>query len=299
MDQHVALFSTNYSLWGIFKRFKWSIIGTFSLVVIENLVYISQPFFIGRTVDGLMARSYTNLQQYLCVMVGFIVVSTARKVYDDRTYSTIRSTLSIETVSHQRNANSSLSETSERTTLCDEILGFFESGLFVIVKSIVEIVGAMAMLAYLDYRICLVALCSMAISQTVWRLTRGRVRALFTERNNQRERKVAEIESGDFQRITNHFRKIAAVKVKLSNYEAFSSCSFEMLGVAVFTYAALVSTGIDGITAGALIACLGYVTSLNNAMTRLPNIFHAIVGVNEIGRRLQKMAALEVREGHA
>jgi hypothetical protein len=34
-------------------------------------------------------------------------------------------------------------------------------------------------------------------------------------------------------------------------------------------------------------------------MTRLPGVFHAIVGINEIGRRLQKMAALEMREGQA
>ena len=299
MDQHVALFNTNYSLWGIFRRFKWSIIGTFTLVVLENLVYISQPYFIGRTVDGLIAGNYANLQLYMGVMVLFVVLGTARKVYDDRTYSTIRAQLSIETVSHQKRANSSLSETSERTALCDEILGFFESGLFVIVKSTVEIVGAMVMLAYIDYRICLCALCAMVISQLVWYGTRKRVRALFTERNNQRERKVAEIESGDFNRITNHFRKIAAIKVKLSNYEAFSSGSFEVLGIAVFIYAAVVATGISGISAGLLIACLSYVTSLNNATTRLPNIFHAIVGVNEIAKRLQAMASFEARESTA
>lgn len=290
MDQHVEHYDTVYSLWGIFARFKWSILGTFGLVVIENLIFIAQPYLIGRTVDGLIADDYTNLMVYIAVALGHVCVTTTRMSYDDRTYARIRARLSIETVMHQQRAKSSLSETAERTALCDEILGFFERGLFVIVKSFVEIVGAMAMLVYFDWRICLAAVCSMIVSQLIWISTRSRVKTLFTQRNNQREKKVQEIESGDHQRIANHFNSIARIKVKLSDYEAFSSGAFELMGVAVFCFAALVANTIEAVTAGMLIACFGYVKSLNNATTRLPNIFHAIVGVNEIAGRLQEKA---------
>lgn len=290
MDQNALELNTDYSLWGIFCRFKWSILGTFGLVVIENLIFIAQPYLIGKTVDGLIAGDYADLKFYMVVALTYVCVTTLRMSYDDRTYATIRSSLSIETVVHQQRAKSSLSETSERTALCDEILGFFERGLFVIVKSIVEITGAMVMLAYFDWRICLAAFCSMVISQLIWVSTRSRVKALFTLRNNQREKKVQEIESGDYERIAGHFWTIAGIKVKLSNYEAFSSGAFELMGVAVFCYAALVANSIEGVTAGMLIACFGYVKSLSNATTRLPNIFHAIVGVNEISGRLQVMA---------
>jgi ABC-type multidrug transport system fused ATPase/permease subunit len=295
MDQHASLFNTNYSLWGIFKRFKWSIMGTFSLVVIENMVFIATPYLIGRTVDKLIAGSYGGLMFYMGVMLFYVVVTTTRMSYDDRTYATIRSQLSFETVMHHQRAETSLSETAERTALCDEILGFFESGLFVIVKSIVEIVGAMTMLAYIDARICFVAVASMVVSQSIWLATRSRVKALFTLRNNQRERKVAEIESGDINRIRAHFQRIADIKIKLSDYEAFCSGAFELLGVAVFAFAAFAAVRSDGATAGMLIACFGYVKSLNNATTRLPNIFHAIVGVNEIASRLQEKASVGTR----
>jgi ABC-type multidrug transport system fused ATPase/permease subunit len=296
MDQHATFFRTDYSLWGIFRRFKWPIAGTFSLVVLENMAYIVQPHFIGKTVDGLVADNFSNLYIYVGVLAIFVIVSTARMIYDDRTYSAIRAQLSIETVSHHKRANSSLSETSERTALCEEILGFFESGMFVIVKSIVEIGGAMVMLAYVDARICIAAICAIIVSQMIWLSTRSRVKALFTERNNQREKKVAEIESGDSNRISNHFQKIASLKVKLSNYEAFSTGAFETIGIMVFFYAAVVATGVAGITAGELIACLAYVTSLNNATARLPGIFQAIVGVNEIAKRLQAMTSFEAAE---
>lgn len=292
-------YTTDYSLWGIFGRFRWSIIGTFSLVVIENVIFIAQPQLIGRTVDGMIAGNYFNLGVYVTVAMLYVCVTTARMSYDDRTYSRIRAQLSIETVVHQQRAKSSLSETSERTALCDEILGFFESGLFVIVKSFVEIVGAMVMLAYIDWRICLIALCSMTISQLIWLATRSRVKALFTERNNQREKKVEEIESGDHARISRHFQKLAHIKVKLSDYEAFSSGAFELMGVAVFCFAALAAITQDNVTAGVLIACFGYVKSLNNATTRLPNIFHAIVGVNEISGRLQAMTRQQASREHA
>lgn len=290
MNQHVAHVDTDYSLWGIFARFKWSILGTFSLVVIENMIFIAQPYLIGRTVDGLIAGSYSNLHVFIAVALVYVCVTTTRMSYDDRTYARIRARLSIETVMHQQRARSSLSETAERTALCDEILGFFEAGLFVIVKSFVEIIGAMAMLIYFDWRICLASVCFMFASQMVWVSTRSRVKSLFTERNNQREKKVQEIESGDPQRVENHFNNLARIKVKLSDYEAFSSGAFELMGVALFCYAAFVATTIDAVTTGMLIACFGYVKSLNNATTRLPNIFHAIVGVNEIAGRLQAMA---------
>jgi len=281
--QHIQ---TNYSLWGIFKRFSLPIFGTFTLVVIENLVFISQPYLIGKTVDGLIASQFDDLYLYIIIMVAFITIATFRRIYDTRTYASIRAKLSIETVYHQQKADASLSEISERTALCDEILGFFEAGLFVIVKSFVEIVGSIAMLYYIDERLCLSALIAMILINFIWLCTRSRVRALFTLRNNQREQKVAEIQSKSKERIASHFNKIAALKIKLSNYEALSFGVFEILGISVFIYAAVISTGIEAITAGLLYTCLNYVTSLNNAIIRLPNVFHSIVGVNEISARL-------------
>ncbi|MDQ3289014.1 MAG: ABC transporter six-transmembrane domain-containing protein [Pseudomonadota bacterium] len=289
MVQHASHFSTDYSLWGIFVRFRWSILGTFSLVVVENLIFIAQPYLIGKTVDGLIAGNYFELKIFMAVALVHACVTTFRMGYDDRTYARIRSQLSIETVMQQQRANSSLSETAERTALCDEILGFFERGLFVIVKSAVEIVGAMVMLAFIDWRICVAAFCSMVVSQLIWISTRSRVKALFTLRNDQREKKVQEIESGDYQRISGHFGNIARLKIKLSDYEAFSFGAFELMGIVVFFYAAFVATNLEGVTAGVLVACFGYVKALNNATTRLPNIFHAIVGVNEISGRLQAL----------
>lgn len=296
MDIRTKAPITDYSLWGIFKRYKWPILGTFTLVVIENMLFITQPKLIGDTVDGLIAGDYYHLHIYIGIMLIYAFVTTFRMGYDDRTYAVIRSELSVETVIHQKRADSSLSETSERTALCDEIMGFFENGLFVIVKSIVEVFGAMIMLAYIDIRICIAASCALIFTQLVWATTRKPVRALFTQRNNQRERKVEEIESGDYARITNHFHKIAHIKVKLSDYEAFSFCVFELIGIAVFAYAAFVTISTPGVTAGVLIACFGYIKSQNNAATRLPGIYHAIVGVNEIAGRLQKIARMQTKE---
>ena len=297
MEMPAKIPVTDYSLWWIFKRYKWPILGTFTLVVLENMLFIAQPKLIGQTVDGLIAGDYLNLKIYIGVMLVYAFLTTFRMGYDDRTYAAIRSELSVETVIHQKRANSSLSETSERTALCDEILGFFENGLFVIVKSFVEVVGAMIMLAYIDIRICIAAGCALIFTQLVWAATRKPVRSLFTQRNNQREMKIAEIESGDYNRITNHFRRIAEIKVKLSDFEAFSFCAFELIGIAVFAYAAFVTISTPGVTAGVLIACFGYIKSQNNAATRLPGIYHAIVGVNEIAGRLQKIARMEAKEG--
>lgn len=299
MDTPVKIPVTDYSLWGIFKRYKWPILGTFTLVLFENMLFIAQPKLIGMTVDGLIAGDYGDLKIYIGVMLIYAFLTTFRMGYDDRTYATIRSELSLETVIHQKRANSSLSETSERTALCDEIMGFFENGLFVIVKSFVEIVGAMIMLAYIDIRICIAAGCALIVTQLVWVATRAPVRALFTQRNNQREKKVDEIDSGDYDRVKNHFRRIAQIKVKLSDFEAFSFLAFELIGIAVFAYAAFITASTPGVTAGVLIACFGYIKSQNNAATRLPGIYHAIVGVNEIAGRLQKMAKMEATQGGA
>ncbi|UAA37416.1 hypothetical protein KIH87_11895 [Paraneptunicella aestuarii] len=289
----ITSFSTDYSLWGIFKRFTWPIVGTFVLVVLENLVFISQPYLIGKSVDGLIEGSFDQLYVYIGIMVIFVFMSTFRRIYDTRTYANIRAKLSIETVSHQRNANSSLSATSERTALCDEILGFFEAGLFVIVKSFVEIIGSLVMLAFIDIKLCIAAFCAMVVIQCIWYGTRPYVRDLFTQRNNQREKKVQEIESGNNKRIKAHFLRLAKIKIGLSNYEALSFGAFQIIGISVFIYAAYVTTGLDTITAGLLYTCLNYVTSLNNAIIRLPNVFHSIVGVNEISKRLQHLAPLE------
>ena len=121
--------SLSLSLKSIFLRFKWRISFTLSLVIIETLLALLFPLFIGWAINGLLNDSYEGIYWLLGLGAITVIMGSARRFYDTRIYAHIYQTITPEMVVREKARGQSISTISARSTLLTEIVEFFENAL--------------------------------------------------------------------------------------------------------------------------------------------------------------------------
>ena len=109
------------SLKNIFLRFKWKIIVTFLLLVLENAFTVLLPFVMGLAINDLLDKSINGLLYFAAVYLGHLLTGTLRRIYDTRAYTSIYTIIASETVHHHRQNQVSNSKTITRASLVREL----------------------------------------------------------------------------------------------------------------------------------------------------------------------------------
>ena len=78
------------NLQAILKTFKYQIGVTWALVALENTLLALIPLLIGLAIDDLLEGQFNELTSLGVVMVLLTIVAVIRRIYDTRTYGTIR-----------------------------------------------------------------------------------------------------------------------------------------------------------------------------------------------------------------
>ena len=138
------------SLRTIFARFKWRILVTFLLVVLEALIGISFPLLIGVAINGLLEESYTGMFYLAGAGVAALLVGSLRRFYDTRVYSGIYSRIAPEVVALEKEKGSSVSSISARANLLIEFVEFLEQSMPEIVRSVISLIGILVIIATLN-----------------------------------------------------------------------------------------------------------------------------------------------------
>jgi hypothetical protein len=71
-------------LFSIFKRFRASILITFSLLSLENVLMVLTPFVLGLAIDGLLDGDLMPTLLLGGLLLAEIVIGTGRRFYDTR-----------------------------------------------------------------------------------------------------------------------------------------------------------------------------------------------------------------------
>lgn len=99
---------SHYSLLSIFKRFKWKISITFSMLIIENIFKVLQPLVLGIAINDLINKSNDGLWLFCMLYVSGFCIGVVRRYYDTRAYTSIYTSVASE-IANIQNQNQRLS----------------------------------------------------------------------------------------------------------------------------------------------------------------------------------------------
>ncbi|MEM1111835.1 MAG: ABC transporter six-transmembrane domain-containing protein [Pseudomonadota bacterium] len=274
------------SLQSIFLRFKWRISLTLSLVILETLLALLYPLFIGWAINGLLDDSFDGIYWLAGLGVASVLMGVARRFYDTRIYSHIYRIITPEMVAREKAKGQPVSKIAARSSLLTELVEFFENALPEVIEAIVGLVGVLIILSTINLSVFLASLALLALVVIIYLFTGKLNYRLNAGYNNELEHQVDAIRQADMRQVHRHFRRLMRWNIKLSDLETVTYLVLWMGVVGLFVYAPVAA--IDGgiVDYGLIVALLMYVFDFIEKVSALPLYVQQLIRLKEIANRI-------------
>ncbi|MGI9286702.1 MAG: ABC transporter six-transmembrane domain-containing protein [Pseudomonadales bacterium] len=267
----------------LFQYFRWRILFTWLLVLIENVLWALVPLFIGRTIDALLNKQAGALWEISMVMSALIILSVGRRVYDTRSYGTMRVHFGSELVS--RSEDQPVSRLNARLEMSREMVDFLEEHVPELLTAVVQVLVSIVILWSFDQRLGMSAAGVIVGLAFTYALFHKRFFTLNGALNSQMELQVSVLEQRQAISLHSHLRKLRKREVRLSDTEAFLY-GVIYAGMFAFLISSLwFASSIPAVTAGTIFAILSYSWELIDSGVMLPVVLQQWSRLSEIRER--------------
>lgn len=268
----------------ILRTFRNRIALTWGIVLIENVLIALIPLLIGMTIDGLLDGRLTELAWMMAILAGLAVIAVVRRLYDTRTYGTIRLHLGSEL--QQRTSALEVSKRSARIDMSRELVDFLEQDAPELITAIIQIAVSFAILMYFDIRLGISAAIVVIGMLAVYACFHNRFYRFNASLNEQKERQVDLLAAGNRLGVFRHLRALRRHEVSISDTEAFVYGGIFLLQIAFIAFNLFQGAGIAGVTAGQIFSIASYSWEYVEAALMLPVALQSWSRLSEITTRI-------------
>lgn len=267
---------------------RYRLIITYILFSIEMLGNLMRPFFLGVAVDGLIKGNYDGLILLSAVHFSWLVAGTIRHRFDTRTYSAIYTSLVTKFLSRRYN-KSDVSKLSAHSTLAREFVDFLEFDLVYVIEAAYNIFGSLILLFYYDMSVVLVCLSILLPVIGLSYLYGKRMKKLNREKNDELEKQVDIIATGNTHLIKQHYDILKQWQIRISDQEAWNFGIMEIMVMVVIGLALLITNKTTGaeVEAGSLIGIYSYIQRFVSGLDTIPYTVQRLSSLTDITRRIE------------
>ncbi|MFZ6024027.1 MAG: ABC transporter six-transmembrane domain-containing protein [Bacteroidota bacterium] len=272
----------------LIRRHKMRLGITYLLFSLEMTGALLRPFFLGMAINDLMQGSYRGLIILSSVHFAWLVIGTLRHRYDTRTYSTIYTSLVTKFLS-KRIKSSEVSKLSAHSTLAREFVDFLEFDLVYIIEALYNIAGSMILLFFYQSSVVLLCLAILLPVMVISYIYGKKMKKLTRLKNDELEKQVNIISSGDKKAIYQHFNKLRKWQIRISDQEAWNFGIMELMVMVVISLSLLITNQVTGTTvlAGHIIGIYNYILKFVSGLDTIPYTVQRITALNDITQRIQ------------
>ncbi len=272
----------------LIRRHKVRLGITYLLFSLEMTGALLRPFFLGMAINDLMQGSYRGLIILSAVHFAWLVIGTLRHRYDTRTYSTIYTSLVTKFLS-KKIKSSEVSKLSAHSTLAREFVDFLEFDLVYIIEAFYNIVGSMILLFFYQSSVVFLCLAILLPVMLISYIYGKKMKRLTRLKNDELEKQVNIISSGDKKAIYQHFNNLRKWQIRISDQEAWNFGIMEMMVMVVIAVSLLITNQVTGTTvlAGHIIGIYNYILKFVSGLDTIPYTVQRITALNDITQRIQ------------
>lgn len=276
-----------YILRNLFSKHKYQLIVTYVLFTIETIGGLLRFYFFGEAVNDIIKGSYYGLIILAAVHLVYLSVGTIRHMYDTRTYSAIYTSLVTKLLSRRTN-KSDISKLSAHSTLAREFIDFLEQDLVYVLEAFYNLAGSLIILFFYDKMIALLCLAILVPVMMVSYVYGKRMNRLNKERNDELEKQVDVISSGNKIKIQHHYNNLRKWQIKISNKEALNFGFMELMVLVIITLSLIISKNIHNasIMAGSLFGIYSYILKFTAGLDTIPYTVQRLSSLNDIANRI-------------
>lgn len=269
-------------------RHRGQLLLTYTLFSLEMLGTLMRPFFLGEAVNDLVKGSYHGLIILSAVHVAWLIVGTIRHRYDTRTYSAIYTSLVTRFLA-RRFGQKDISKLSAHSTLAREFVDFLEYDLIYVIEAAYNLIGSLVLLCFYDKAIVLVCLSILLPVTAISYFYGGKMRRLNRVKNDELEKQVDIISTGNIHIIRQHYNNLRKWQIKISDQEAWNFGIMELMVIVVIGISLLVSTKahVPAVLIGDLIGIYNYILKFVSGLDTIPYTVQRLTSLTDITRRIE------------
>jgi len=272
----------------LFLKNKVGIIVTYFLFALEILSHLLSPYLLGNAVDDLINKSYYGFIVFCSFYFVRIFVSMFRRMLDTKVYTKIYTDLVTKFLSVKDIQQKDVSKLNAHSVLAKEFVNFLEYDLANVMYGLFTVIGAVVMLFFYSWYVTCICLFILLPVIIVSRFFGKRIMKLTTGYNNEFEKQVDIISSGNSEAIENHYNALRNLDIKKSNQDAYSFGSMEVLSLIMILASLIVlSTTTGVITAGTIIGVYEYIIRFSEGLDIIPYIVERYAQLSDITTRIE------------
>ena len=269
-------------------KHKYQLIFTYSLFSLEMLGNLLRFYFFGEAINDLIRGSYRGLIVLTAVHLAYLVIGTIRHMYDTRTYSAIYTSLVTKFLS-RRFSKIEVSKLSAHSTLAREFVDFLEHDLVYVIEAAYNLLGSLILLFFYDKTVVLVCLAILLPVIAVSYFYGKRMRQLNQLKNDELEKQVDTISTGNNTSIREHYNNLRKWQVRISDKEAWNFGFMEIMVLIAIGVSLLVSTNMhnSAVLAGSLFGIYSYILKFASGLDTIPYTVQRLSSLSDITRRIE------------
>lgn len=277
------------SLGTLFSVFRWRVLITWGLTLVETALFALMPLLIGWSIDGLLQDDWTSFYQLLAVLGTLLVVATGRRAYDTRAYGTMRVELGKAQVA--RSQGDPVSSVNARVLMGRELVDFLEKTAPESMTAVVQVLASILILMSFHSSLALAAGAAVITMLILYALFSGRFFRLNGALNEQAEAQISAIESLNPVKIAAHFTGLRRQEVRLSDTESivYGLIFFVLLTMLAFNlwFGATQANA----SPGEIFSIVSYSLEFLQSAVALPFALQSLTRLSEITERINRPAS--------
>ncbi|ULJ63120.1 ABC transporter six-transmembrane domain-containing protein [Wielerella bovis] len=260
------------------------LLATFTLVALENVLFLLYPLVGSFAVNAVLAGKMGHALVYACMVFVIWAVGSARRAVDTRAFVRIYADLAVKAIMNEKQKGTT-SSASAHANLARQFVAFFEEHLPIFITASFNIVGSVLMLLMIEFWSGVIALLILLIFLAILPRYMQKNDRLYFKLNNRLENEVNIIERSKNNELNKHYDLLSKIRIAISNREA---TSFLLIGVvlAILFGATLAILASKTVQAGHIYAVLTYLWGFAMSLDDMPRLVEKFSELKDIGKRV-------------
>lgn len=270
----------------ILKENKNSLLLVYFYVFIVQLIFLAEPYVLGKTIDGLLINDYTWLIIFFVLMILGNLFTYKRMVFDSKIYTKIYNQIIFTYLDHDKNSDTSTK--NARTDLAFSIINFLEHDIAYYIMSIISAVGSLCfiyaqnLLAGIISSLCIIPVL-LIVKFFYKKIEQGTIVG-----NTHYEQKMGIMNTNDIGLIQTFFKRRAKIVISQSTTQGKNWTSlqttrsiFLILGLVVFTHNSI------GLTQGQAVSMYSYIFQFLISLMSIPIGMETFTRMKDVINRIK------------
>jgi len=128
----------------IFKQFKYKLLLIYFFMFVSQVIFLLEPYYLGKTIDGLIKNEYDNLFILITIYLAASSFVFKRMIYDTKVYTEIYNYITLNYL--KNNPDETASKKVARADMGNEVVNVLEGYVDYYINTIITIIGSLYLL---------------------------------------------------------------------------------------------------------------------------------------------------------